>query len=115
MKRIVSDFHGREYAFASSIVGFIPFHEAGQAPNGRKHFFRCQQIVERYKADAFWDTRLSSIDSQSHREFMNAKIAFGNSAPTRSGHAGVVTSGSAVVLALVATNADNTDQGKHYA
>ena len=46
---------------------------------------------------------------------MTAKIAFGNSAPTRSGHAGVVTSGSAVVLALVAANADNTDQGKHYA
>ena len=46
---------------------------------------------------------------------MNAKIAFRNSAPTRSGHAGVVTSDSAVVLALVATNAENTDQGKHYA
>jgi len=33
-----------------------------------------REILERYKTDAFWDTPLSSIDPQSHREFIIERL-----------------------------------------
>ena len=32
------------------------------------------QILERYKIDAFWDTPLSSIDAQLHRDFVIERL-----------------------------------------